>query len=80
MGLLGEVQAVKASRVKGKPCRVRVISADLEPQEVKDLDDLMADTENYEGAVIAEALRNRGYEIDDEALRRHRRGACGCPR
>jgi hypothetical protein len=51
--------------------------AELKPEDRKDLEQAMQD-ETITGSAIQRALRNNGYAISGNMIRRHRRKDCPC--
>lgn len=51
--------------------------ADLKPEDRKDLEQALLD-ETITGSAIHRALRNNGYAISGNMIRRHRRKDCPC--
>lgn len=76
MSLSTEIAAVRPRR-KGEPCGVRRIGEALSAVERAELDDALAN-KTILGSQIGEALRGRGFQIQDQTITRHRRGDCTC--
>lgn len=55
-------------------CRGCRLEESLSPEDRKALQEAMAS--EMAGSLIAQALRDEGYEISDQTLQRHRRGRC----
>lgn len=67
----------RLANVKERPrtiCRGCRLEASLDPEDLKALKEAMAS--EMSGSLIAQALRDEGYEISDQTLQRHRRGRC----
>jgi hypothetical protein len=50
----------------------------IKPEHVEVLKAAMQ-AEDISGAGIHEWMKHRGYQISEEAIRKHRRGVCVCP-
>lgn len=79
MGLLGEVRSAQAAHRRGGRCSVSVAIDAMEGQDRKDLMAALADESIY-GSTLSRVLKARGHRVPPEAIQRHRRGACACPR
>lgn len=65
--------------VKESLCAVMVRAADLAPSDLKILLDALLDARWSNNALAAE-LTNRGFEISESTVRKHRTKACACAR
>ena len=61
----------------GTPCSVQTV---LKEMNAKDREALLEAIDNprIQSAGITTVLRNRGYQIAEAAVARHRRGVCRC--
>lgn len=63
-------------------CPVYHLQKQLEDEDPSKLESLQAALSRPKkelfGTVIAEVVRSWGFGVSDEAMQRHRRGACGC--
>ena len=73
MGLLDGL----APKQKVLACKVRDIAATLEPDDAKILLDAAMDTK-WGYTVLSSALGERGIELSDKVIKRHRTNACSC--
>jgi hypothetical protein len=64
-------------RGAGPNCWVGQLLASLTPQDRTDLEAAFADS-NIQHSAIARALRNRGYDVKQSAIPRHRKKECSC--
>lgn len=64
-------------RGAGPNCWVGQLLASLSPQDRTDLEAAFADS-NIQHSAIARALRNRGYDVKQSAIPRHRKKECSC--
>lgn len=62
---------------RGPLCRMYVIAAKLDKNDLKALADVLAD-EGIPGSAIARRLNAAGHKIGADGLQRHRRGLCSC--
>lgn len=65
--------------IKESLCAVMVRAADLEPADLKILLDSLADA-RWSNNALAAALTERGFEISESTVRKHRTKACACVR
>ena len=63
---------------KNFTCRIRTIASGLEPKDVKILEAAIADSSSWPANTLARALKERGLQIGQEAIRRHRDKTCSC--
>lgn len=72
-----------AVRERGKPYQVcavlRVLHAIDDPALRREVEEAIGMRELRATAIVAE-LTARGWPISDQAVARHRRGVCSCPR
>ncbi len=61
-------------------CRVRSVIDSLEGKDREILIDALADTETWGALPLATALQNRGVDLKQEVIRRHRMNVCSCSR
>jgi hypothetical protein len=59
-------------------CAYQAMYNSLKPADRKALDDAWA--KGYSVNVILNALRSEGIKSSNESIRRHRMGACKCPK
>lgn len=59
-------------------CKIRTISADLDENDLRILENAIADVETWSINGLMVALRERGLQVTRETLDRHRRGLCSC--
>lgn len=64
-------------RGAGPNCWVGQLMATLSPQDRADLEAAFADSKIQHSAIIR-ALRNRGHEVKQSAIPRHRKKDCSC--
>ena len=70
--------AIKAAgRPQGPRCSVAVIRDDLPPDDARDLIAAMADP-TVHATTIAAVLKERGYQIRGDTIRRHIKHECNC--
>jgi hypothetical protein len=71
-------QAIAADSVhKGPACGIAAILPKLSDEDREDLDTAFADVA-VTGAAIVRGLKVIGHKVDDNALRKHRKGECNC--
>lgn len=75
MGLAKKLQEIGESRNRNV-CYYKKMYDSLSPEDQKALDDAWA--KKYSANEILMALRAEGIKSSNEAIRRHRIGACGC--
>ena len=63
---------------KNFTCRIRTVMSNLEPKDAKILAEAVADSINWRANTLSRALKQRGIEIGQESIRRHRDGSCSC--
>jgi len=78
VGLLDEITEQDGHGRRAR-CTTHTVLSVLEGQDADDLRTAIAD-DAITAAAIARALNQRGIEIGQESIQRHRRGACACPR
>lgn len=71
MGLLDEVRAEQAGRRRGGKSAVTRVLESLDDAERDELLQIMRD-DLWTSISIASALKARGFEVNDEQIRRHR--------
>lgn len=76
MSLSAEIRQTRPRR-KGEPCGVMRVGEELTAVERAELDDAL-DDHSILGSQIGEALRKRGFRIQDQTITRHRRKDCAC--
>lgn len=59
-------------------CAYQAMYDSLKPEDKKALDAAWA--KGYSANVVLSALRAEGIKSSNEAIRRHRQGACKCPK
>ncbi len=64
-------------RGSGPNCWVGQLLASLSPQDRTDLEAAFADP-NIQHSAICRALRNRGHDVKQSAIPRHRKKECSC--
>jgi TRAP-type C4-dicarboxylate transport system substrate-binding protein len=64
--------------LKENYCAYKAMYDSLKPEDQKALDEAWA--KGYSANVILNALRSEGIKSSNEAIRRHRMGACKCPK
>jgi len=64
-------------RGSGPNCWVGQLLTSLSPQDRTDLEAAFADP-NIQHSAIARALRNRGHDVKQSAIPRHRKKECSC--
>lgn len=74
MGLLDE--AMSLTNRPGGRCSVSLLDDDLRAEVEAALE--LVDGRTLTSKAIAAALRNRGADVREQALRRHLRGDCRC--
>lgn len=73
--LFDEIQAAQTSN--RLECNVSVLMKKLGQTDRDGLLAAMEDPGIY-GSTIVKVLKDRGFRIGDDSVRRHRRGACSC--
>lgn len=76
-GLLATIEAAQATARRGSNCGVRLVLEQLSPEDANDLRAAIAN-DGITLSVIGKVLRDAGYKIGDDALRRHKRQVCAC--
>lgn len=76
-GLLATIEAAQASARRGSNCGVRLVLEQLSPEDADDLRAAIAN-DGITLSVIGKVLREQGYKVGDDALRRHKRQVCAC--
>jgi hypothetical protein len=76
MTLANKLEAIKTKRVKKNPCAYMAMYESLSPADQKALDAAWA--KGYSANEVLMALRSEGIKSSNEAIRRHKMGACGC--
>jgi hypothetical protein len=61
-------------------CRVNVVLESLESKDREILSNALADLDNWGALTLAKALRDRGVDLKQEVIRRHRMKMCACSR
>lgn len=64
-------------RVRGPSCTLGQIRAELPPDELAFLDEILADR-SASASRIARALAKIGQPVRPQTVQRHRRGDCAC--
>jgi len=75
---LADKLASMSKTLKENYCAYQVMYDALKPEDRKALD--AAWEKGYSANVILNALRSEGIKSSNEAIRRHRMGACKCPK
>jgi len=70
---------LEANNKRTVRCPVARLLTSLTGDDLAALTEFLQD-EKVQGSRIAETLRAHGHDVGDEAVRRHRRLACGCSR
>lgn len=78
MGLLDEITGQDNNGRRAR-CTTYLVMSGLNADDAADLQAAL-DDDAITGTAIARALNQRGIEIGQESIQRHRRGACACPR
>lgn len=76
-GLLAEITELAESSRPGPKCTLTLAKGVLDESDAADLEAALAD-QAITNAVIAKALRARGFNVADQAVARHRRKVCAC--
>lgn len=74
--LAAELAAISSSGGWGQ-CRVTALSHDLTPDDYAAFLNAIADRKKT-AVSIAQVMTAHGWPISDQAIQRHRRGACSC--
>ena len=75
---LADKLASMNNTLKENYCAYKTMYDSLKPEDQKALDEAWA--KGYSANVILNALRSEGIKSSNEAIRRHRMGACKCPK
>jgi hypothetical protein len=75
VGLLEEVQAAQEAR-RVVLCSVCKAIRAMDEREADELEAVL-DRDDVDARSLADVLRVRGYDVKQQAVQRHRRGACG---
>ena len=67
-----------APSLKENYCAYQAMYDALKPEDQKALDEAWA--KGYSANVVLSALRAEGIRSSNEAIRRHKQGACKCPK
>lgn len=78
MGLLDEIKQETDNTNRPK-CTVRLLIEGMPADDAADLTNALADP-LITCAAMERALTKLGYDVKQQTLNRHRKGACGCPR
>lgn len=62
------------------PCRVRTIAKQLEDKDVEHFLTAINDKEAWTAWALHLALKSKGIQVTDKAIRRHRDRDCSCSR
>jgi len=60
-------------------CKIGRLSSDLSPEDNQILADALADPK-WSTTALAKALNERGLDVGDTVLRKHRKKECACAR
>jgi hypothetical protein len=63
---------------KNYPCKVRTYLSELDPKDVKILEEAVADLTNWKSKTLSNALQSRGIMLTDLTITRHRQNLCSC--
>lgn len=63
---------------KNFTCRIRTIMSELEPKDAKILAEALSDPISWQANTLSKALKQRGIQVGQESIRRHRDGSCSC--
>lgn len=74
--LLDEI-AAHAARARGPACSISILRSQLDPPTVAQLDEAMGNPA-FTAVAIATVLKQRGFPVALESLRRHRKRQCRC--
>lgn len=74
MGLLDGLEPP----VKRDSCRVRTILESLEKKDQEILNNALADEITWKAKTLSDSLKQRGLQIVDTGISRHRRQLCSC--
>jgi hypothetical protein len=77
MALADQLKSMDRTR-KENYCAYQVMYDSLKPEDRKALDEAWA--KGFSANVVLMALRAEGIRSSNEAIRRHRIGACPCPK
>jgi hypothetical protein len=64
--------------VKKTPCKVRDLLETLEPADAEILEAAVLDSARWKIKTLADELNNRGVEISETPLAKHRARNCSC--
>ena len=64
--------------VKKLPCKVRELLESLEPGDAEILEAAVMDSAKWKIKTLADELNNRGVEISETPLSKHRARLCSC--
>lgn len=78
MALADKLASMENSKKKADYCAYREMYEALSPTDRKALDEAWA--KGYSTNVILMALRSEGIKSSNESIRRHKMGACKCPK
>lgn len=73
----GLLDDIRSASVVDNRCAIHKAFQALTKNDQKDLAAALQDPE-IEGTVIARVLRERGIQVSDRAVQRHRRDGCKC--
>lgn len=76
MGLLDDIKQATIG-TPGPRCRIAQIMLQLSPEDRTDLETALNDPTIY-GSAIYRVLVNRGFQVQDHTIHRHRRKDCAC--
>ena len=74
--LAAELAAISSSPRRGT-CRVAALALEMPPDDYAAFLNAIADKRKT-GTGIREVMAAHGYQIGDQVIQRHRRGACSC--
>ena len=63
---------------KNFTCRIRTLMAGLDAKDAKILEAAVADPISWPANTLARALKERGLQVGQESIRRHRDNTCSC--
>lgn len=74
MGLLDNMEPA----LKRYPCKVRTILESLDVKDETILRAALLDQQNWSANGLSKALNQRGINVADVSITRHREGSCSC--
>lgn len=74
--LAAELAAISSSPKRGA-CRIRTLADEMSPDDYAAFLNAIADRKKT-AAAITQVMRANGFQVGDQVVQRHRRGACSC--